>query len=168
VIDVVAPHWVGLDIDSWGLDHGCWSVLAHMFPAADVPVVQLSVHAALDLEQHVQIGRSLAALADDGVLVVASGNVVHHLGKLDGSMGDRPFDWAERFDDAAGRVMTTDPASITSLAEHPDVADAVPTSDHFLPLAYLAGLADARGTTAQVWNRSFALGSLSMTSYRVD
>ena len=165
VAEVVRPRWVGQDRDSWGLDHGTWSVLAHVFPDADVPVVQLSINAADPLEQHLDLGRRLAPLRERGVLVVASGNVVHNLRLLDPRLPEGGTDWAHRFDEAAREIMTTDPGAIGRLLEHPDVRAAVPTPDHFLPLVYLAGLAEAAGRPAEVLVGGYQLGSLSMTAY---
>ena len=168
VVDVLAPHWCGLDRDSWGLDHGTWSVLAHAFPEADVPVVQLSVNAALPIEDHIDLGRSLAPLRERDVLIICSGNVVHNLRRLDPSQPDGGADWARRFDEATRAVMTDSPGDLASVLGLPEAAAAVPTPDHFLPLAYLAGLADAAGETADVLVAGYQLGSLSMTSYTLD
>jgi len=167
VIDAVAPTWVGLDRDSWGLDHGTWSVLAHVYPAADIPVVQLAINAAQPWEYHLAVGRSLAPLRESGVLVMGSGNVVHHLGILDWSLADEGYDWAQRFDTEARRLMTTEPGEVLRLADHADVDKAVPTPDHFLPLLYIAGLAEAAGITPEVLIEGYAYGSLSMTSFTV-
>ncbi len=167
VIETLAPVWCGLDLDSWGLDHGTWSVLHHVFPAADIPVVQLSVNAAQPLEYHLAVGRALAPLRESGVLIICSGNVVHHLGLLDWGLTESGFDWAHRFDDAVRDLLTSRPGDLASIAGHPDLPNAVPTPDHFLPVAYLAGLADAAGRPAELLFQSFAYGSLSMTSYVV-
>jgi 4,5-DOPA dioxygenase extradiol len=165
VVDTVRPTWVGVDHDSWGLDHGTWSVLAHLFPEADIPVVQLSIHALEPAEYHVELGRRLAPLREQGVLVVGSGNVVHHLGRLDWGLAEDGFDWAERFDADARDLFTTEPGAAAALAERPDFADVAPSPDHFLPVLYVAGLADAAGRPLEVIVEGCAYGSLSMTSY---
>lgn len=165
VAELLAPVEVVLDEEQWGLDHGTWSVLAHMYPDADVPVVQLSIDARLPLESHMALGRSLAPLADEGVLVLGSGNVVHNLSRIAWGAGDTGFDWADRFDNAVASVMSDDPAGLGSVESHDDWKTAVPTPEHFLPLAYVAGIAAQRGSTITRFNFSRTMGSLSMTSY---
>src|SRR3954463_7825177 len=146
VAEVVKPTWVGLDHDSWGLDHGTWSVLRHAFPDADIPVVQLSINALKSFDYHLQLGASLAPLREDGVLVIGSGNVVHNLGGVSRAMPDGGFDWARRFHQAAQEFMLSNPTEVGRLDGHRDYDLAVPTPDHFLPLLYIAGVAGATGT----------------------
>jgi 4,5-DOPA dioxygenase extradiol len=168
VADAVSPTWVGADIDSWGIDHGTWSVLVHAFPDASVPVVQLSINGERPADYHLDLGRRLAPLRETGVLVLASGNVVHNLRGVDWSRPDDGFDWAQRFDTEARERMATDPSGVASLDGHRDYRHAVPTPDHFLPLLYLAGLADAVGHGTDLLVDGYAYGSLSMTSYTLD
>jgi 4,5-DOPA dioxygenase extradiol len=165
VADLVQPTWIGIDMDSWGIDHGTWSVLVHAFPDADIPVVQLSINATKSFDYHFELGATLAPLRASGVLIVGSGNVVHNLQRVDPSRPDAAFDWAQRFDDAAAQIMTTAPVDVTRLEDHADFTRAAPTPDHFIPLLYLAGLASAAGQTADVLVDGYAMGSLSMVSY---
>lgn len=162
---VLEPSVVALDHDSWGLDHGTWSVLAHMFPQADIPVLQLSIHAGQAIDYHVALGKQLAPLRERGILIVGSGNVVHNLRRLDRQLADQAFDWARDFDQHVTAIMTTNPGALVSVAQHPAYALAVPTDEHFLPLAYLAGLAAAAGAGAKVLVDGAVMGALTMTSF---
>ena len=166
IAELVKPRWIGLDHDQWGLDHGTWSVLAHLYSNADIPVVQLSINALRPLDYHLDLAARLAALRDRGVLILASGNVVHNLRRVQWNQPDAAFDWAERFDEAAIAQLADQPAAALKLLEHPDYAMAVPTPDHFIPLLYIAGLAAADEGVATPWLRGHALGSISMTCYR--
>jgi 4,5-DOPA dioxygenase extradiol len=168
IVEAVKPEYVGLDTETWGLDHGTWSVLAHVYPKADVPVVQLSIHGARDPAYHVELGARLAPLRERGVMIVASGNVVHNLRRIDWNRPDAAFDWAVRFDEAVRKVMTTDPARVTDLVAHPDYPLAAPTPEHWLPLLYIAGIAHAAGKPASILAEGYDMGSLSMTAYGVD
>ena len=120
IADVVHPTWVGADVDSWGIDHGTWSVLVHAFPDASIPVVQLSINADKPLDYHLELGAKLAPLRERGVLVVASGNVVHNLRGMDWSLTDDGYDWARRFDEDAKTRMLTDPTELATLDAHRD------------------------------------------------
>lgn len=142
VAEIVQPTWVGADQDSWGIDHGTWSVLLHAFPDADIPVVQLSINAEQPLEYHHDLGARLAPLRERGVLVLGSGNIVHNLRVMSADLRDSGSDWAARFDDAAHELLTSAPADVLKLREHPDFDRAVPTADHFIPMLYFAGLAE--------------------------
>lgn len=133
---------VFLDDDTWGLDHGTWSVLCHVFPEADVPVVQLSINETLPPAAHYQIGRQLTALRDSEVLIIGSGNLVHNLHTYAwGTHVQEPFDWAVRFENQAREWMLE--GEHQPLIDYEtlgrDAALSAPTPDHFLPLLYVLG-----------------------------
>jgi 4,5-DOPA dioxygenase extradiol len=165
VVEAVKPTWCGLDHDQWGLDHGTWSVLAHLYPDADIPVVQLSINALQPLDYHVELGAKLASLRHSGIMVVASGNIVHNLRRVQWDKPDAAFDWAERFDDAVVEQLADDPGDVLRMKDHADYSLAAPTPDHFIPLLYLAGMAAACDEKPEVLIRGYAMGSLSMTCY---
>ena len=168
VAGVLKPTFVGLDEDSWGLDHGTWSVLVHAFPKADIPVIQLSINALKPFDYHLELGARLAPLRERGILIAGSGNVVHNLRRMDRARPDAAFDWSKRFDEAVKEVMTSSPADLARMQAHQDYELAAPTPDHFIPLLYLAGLASAARRPTATLVEGYAMGSLSMTSYTLD
>ncbi|MCC8361615.1 4,5-DOPA dioxygenase extradiol [Lysobacter sp. A6] len=167
VADVVHPEYVGADRDSWGLDHGTWSVLVHAFPDADIPVVQLSINAAKPPEYHLALGARLAALRDRGVLVMGSGNVVHNLRAIDWNAKDEGFDWARRFNKDAIAIATSTPGNTPALMHRQDFLQVAPTPEHFLPFLYVAGFGAETNQPLDVVIDGYAYGSLSMTCFSV-
>ena len=167
IVEIVKPEWIGLDRDQWGLDHGTWSVLAHVYPDADIPVIQLSINALRPLNYHLSLARRLAPLRERGIMILASGNVVHNLQQLQWNEPSAAYDWAERFDDAVAGQLSRDPGDLLKVQEHADYALAVPTPDHFAPLLYIAGLASAEGLSPEPLIRGCAMGSISMTCYGI-
>lgn len=155
----------GSPADGRGLDHGAWSVLHRMFPAADVPVVQLSLDVRATPAEHVAIGRALAPLRDEGILILGSGNLTHDLRDAFSRMrrGDATTpDWAARFDAAAARALAArDEAWLVRALEEPDGRRAHPTAEHWLPVLYAFGASDERDA-ATFPLAGFDLGSLSM------
>jgi 4,5-DOPA dioxygenase extradiol len=154
----------------WGLDHGAWSVLRHLRPEADVPVVQLSLDASLSAAEHLALGRALAPLRDEGVLLLASGNLTHNLRHAFGAWhrGDQATPaWAATFDEAAARaVAERDEAWLAGALEREEGRLSHPTPDHWLPLLYVAGAAHA-GEPVTSPITGFDMGSLSMRSILV-
>ncbi len=151
--------------NGWGIDHGTWSVLVHLFPEADVPVVQLSVDARKSPQAHLELGRALAPLRDEGVLILGSGNVVHNL-HLIGWNVPGGFPWADAFDRyIRGCIEAGDYASVADYRGAGESAEkAFFTPDHYFPLLYALGAADAAdGLT--VFNDARVYGSISMTGY---
>ena len=159
---------MGLDEDSWGIDHGTWSVLVHMFPKADVPVAaaldQRDAALRVPLQPRCPTARRCAS---EGVLILGSGNVVHNLRLIDWNSPGQGTDWAQRFDDDVRAIMTSDASGLERAGDHRDFELAVPTPDHFLPLAYIAGLSAAANTPTRTLVDGYEMGSLSMTAYEL-
>lgn len=165
IAELLKPNRITLDTDSWGIDHGAWSVLTHIFPQADIPVLQLSIHAQQNFAYHFELGKKLALLRDQGVFVLGSGNVVHNLGLINWNLKQQSFDWAQDFDAQVRNAMTTNPQNLIDVLDHPAYALAVPTPEHFLPLVYIAGMAATEERTCEIWVEGGAMGSLTMTSF---
>ena len=136
---MLAPLEVRLD-NSWGLDHGTWSVLRHVYPDADIPIVQLSIDETQPASFHFEIGRKLAPLRNEGVLIVGSGNLVHNLHTYAWGrhMAD-PYDWAVHFETEAKQMMMS--GEYKSLVDYerlgPEAMLSIPTPDHYLPMLYV-------------------------------
>ncbi|MDY4040941.1 MAG: 4,5-DOPA dioxygenase extradiol [Collinsella sp.] len=150
--------------DDWGIDHGTWSVLVHMFPEADIPVVQLSVDGTSAHERAYEIGRALAPLRDEGYLIVASGNVVHNLQRVDWEHPDAASPATLSFNERIIQEVTArNDRAVIDFERLPNADYAAPTPDHFLPLLYTLGASE--GEPARVFNNISNMGSMSMTGF---
>jgi len=156
--------------EKWGLDHGTWCVLKPMYPLADIPVFQLGIVYDQTPEYHYEIGKQLSALREKGVLIIGSGNLVHNLGKVDWSGGNKVYDWAQEFDAKfADWIAKGDHTSMLNyqkiLGNTANMAH--PTYDHLLPLFYIIGLQQKNEHTS-FFNDRFDMGSISMRSFIVQ
>ena len=161
----LANHDLATDMD-WGLDHGCWSVIRHFYPEADVPVLQLSLDYRKQPSEHYNLGKELAFLRREGTLIVGSGNIVHNLRMVDWHNVAGGYDWAE---EASAKIQ-----SLIRSGNHETLINyhklgkeidlAVPTPEHYLPLLYVLALSDKKDPLA-VYNDKRTMGSLSMTSF---
>lgn len=151
----------------WGLDHGAWSVLVHMFPNAEIPVFQMSIDNSKPIYYHFQFAEQLRELRDRGVLVIGSGNIVHNL-KLSLSKNDEtPFDWAVEFDEwVKGKILTGDYNSLIDYEEYgPSALLAVPTPEHYLPMLYALALSDDEEVIRFTYEG--VISAISMRSFRI-
>lgn len=159
---------VGLD-QSWGLDHGSWSVIRRMYPKADIPVIQVSLDKNKDASIHYSLGKELAFLRKKGILVIGSGNMVHNLALLSWDMMDGGgFDWAIQANDIFKKYIRE--RDFASLADYrklgKEVSLAVPYPDHFLPMLYILGMTE-ENEAINIFNDQAVGGSLTMTSFQV-
>lgn len=156
----------GAQIDNtWGIDHGTWSVLHRMYPAADIPVCQLSVDMNATPETHFRIGKEISALREKGVLILASGNVVHNLSRVDWGMKDG-YPWAVEFDSyIKDKIISREYQEVINYRSAGNSAGiAFSSPDHFYPLLYVLG-ASKEDDRLSIFNNSCTLGALSMTCY---
>ncbi|HEX2951045.1 MAG TPA: 4,5-DOPA dioxygenase extradiol [Armatimonadota bacterium] len=168
VQSLLAPLSVRRD-QQWGFDHGTWAVLCHLFPLADIPVVQLSIDETQPAAFHYDIGKQLAPLREEGVLILGSGNLVHNLHAYSwGRHAVRPFDWAVRFEQRARELLLADDDGLLidyeALGE--DAMLAVPTPDHYLPLLYILALRHT-GEPIRFPVEGFDGGSVSMLTVQI-
>ena len=165
---LLAPVHVWRD-EQWGLDHGTWSVLCHVFPEADVPVVQLSIDETQPAIFHYEVARRLAPLRDEGVLIIGSGNLVHNLHTYAwGRHAVKPYDWAVRFENLARELILAgdnDPLVAYGTLGR-DAMMSVPTPDHYLPLLYVLALR-REGEAVSFPVEGFDGGSISMLTVRI-
>jgi len=165
---LLAPLPVTLD-ETWGLDHGTWSVLCHVYPEADVPVVQLSIDERQPASFHFELGRKLAPLRDEGVLIVGSGNLVHNLHAYAwGRHMPDPYDWAVRFEaEARSMLLAGEYQPLLNYEKlGPDALLSVPTPDHYLPLLYVIATRQ-QGEIVTFPVEGVDGGSISMLSVQV-
>ena len=155
-------------VETWGLDHGTWSVLVHVWPDADVPVVQLSLDRTLTARQHYELARALNPLRDEGIVIAGSGDFVHNLRTWKRTGEDSPYPWAVSFNEAVKSAFVR--GDHDALIDWVDLAEdaqlSVPTDEHYLPLLYVA--AQARpGDEISFFNDEITGGSISMTGVRI-
>jgi 4,5-DOPA dioxygenase extradiol len=165
---VLGPTSVQVAND-WGLDHGTWSVLVHMYPDADVPVVQLSIDETLSASEHLALARRLAVLRREGILIVGSGNLVHNLHAYGwGRKQLAPYDWGLRFEEKLRGLITAGRADEVADYEEmgPDADLSAPTPDHFLPLLYVLGQQQP-GEPVSFPCEGFDGGSISMLAVKI-
>lgn len=162
---LVSRTCIGLDME-WGLDHGCWSVLRHLFPLADVPVVQLSIDYKKTFQQHYEIAKELAVLREKNILIMGSGNIVHNLRMVDWQNKNTAFEWAVKTNDKIKKFIVNN--DYKSLLDNKtwskEFALAAPTVEHFIPLIYIMGIKE-ESEKVSFFNDKIEMGSLSMTSF---
>lgn len=162
IVDMLAPFGARLD-DSWGLDHGAWSVLKHMYPDADVPIVQVSLDIRRPSKEHYAIGQALASLRDDNILVLGSGNIVHNLPAFFRAPSPEPQPWVAAFDNLIVASIEGDHAAALNYKAQPDAAVAAPDWEHYMPVVYALG-AQRADERPHIFNRDYAPG-ISMTAF---
>lgn len=155
---------VGLD-NSWGLDHGAWSVIRRFYPDADVPVIQMSLDYYRDPQFHYDLGKQLSALRKKGILIMGSGNIVHNLRMVDWNNPDRGYDWAEEANNKFKKLISDNDHNqlINYKKLGREVELSIPTPEHFLPLLYTLALKNG-DEKISFFNDKSVMGSLSMTS----
>jgi 4,5-DOPA dioxygenase extradiol len=154
------------DLEMWGLDHGTWSVLRHMYPKADIPVLQLSMHMGKPVEYHVQLGSELSKLRDQGILILGSGNLVHNLRQIRWEPNAKPYDWAVEFDEWLKVKLEQGDYNAVLNDFHTTRAGqlSVPTLEHYLPLHYILGASDKKDQLKFEFEE-LQNGSISMRSF---
>ncbi|MBU3128772.1 4,5-DOPA dioxygenase extradiol [Clostridium tagluense] len=154
--------------EKWGLDHGAWSVLAHMYPKADIPVFQMSLNRLGDANYHYNLGKKLSVLREKGILIIGSGDIVHNLRIMNYEMNAKPFDWASEFDNYISEaIVSRMHDNIIHYEKFGKSAElSVPTKEHYLPLLYIAGLQEESDEVNFIY-KGIQHSSMSMTSIQI-
>jgi 4,5-DOPA dioxygenase extradiol len=160
IADCLAPEPVAMDF-GWGLDHGAWSILAHLRPNADIPVLQLSLDRNRSAAEHYRLAAGLAPLRREGVLILGSGNIVHNLGMMNWRQPEAAFDWAQRFEDRIQACLVAGDHDGLLALDDTDARLAVPTPEHYLPLLYIAALREP-GEAIAFANERIEYGAIGM------
>ncbi len=168
---LISKTVVGLD-EKWGLDHGCWSVLKHIYPNADIPLVQLSLDYYQDAQYHYELAKELSSLRKKGVLIVGSGNLVHNLRMIAWDKFNEPeyaYDWAsEALEKMKKQILANDHQSLINYKMQGEAFKlAIPTSEHYLPLIYILALKE-ENEKVSFFNDKTVAGSLAMTSLLIE
>ncbi len=161
---------IGLD-DKWGLDHGCWSVVKHLYPDADIPVIQLSLDYLQSPQYHYDLSKELSSLRKKGVLIIGSGNMVHNLGMVSWDKMEEPgygYDWAIEANEKMKKfILSNDHKSLINYKLLGRAFDlAIPTPEHYLPLLYSLALKE-ENESVEIFNDKAVAGSLTMTSIKI-
>lgn len=165
--DLLHNARVGLDHE-WGLDHGCWSIVKHMYPDANIPVVQLSIDYTKPPRWHYELGRELSSLRNKEILIIGSGNMVHNLRMIDWSLSGSGYDWAQAMNETFKTLITSHEHE--RLIHYPELGKeallSIPAPDHYLPLLYILGI-QGRDEPVFIFNDKTVMGSISMTSLKI-
>ena len=159
---------IRLDTKEWGFDHGSWSVIKHIYPKADIPMIQLSIDHYATFEQHYKLAKQLSYLREQGVLIVGSGNIVHNLRAVDWHQRVDGYDWAVEVRDNVNQwLLEQKHDELISITQRGgNYRMAIPTSEHYIPLLYAAALQD-ENEKLTLFNDKLTMGSLSMTGVRI-
>jgi len=164
---IVTKTDIGMD-SQWGLDHGAWSVIKHLYPNADVPVIQFSLDFNKTPHDHYDLGKELSSLRWKGVLIIGSGNMVHNLRDVDWINPDKGYVWAEAANEEFKKlILANDHESLIHYKElGNEIQQAIPTPEHYLPMLYILGLKQ-ENESVSFFNDKTVLGSMSMTSFKI-
>jgi 4,5-DOPA dioxygenase extradiol len=152
-----------------GIDHAAWAPLAHLYPAQKIPVLELSIDINRTPRYHFELGRRLAGLRTERILVIGSGNIVHNLGEIDWNPDASPFEWAIEFDELVKQAILS--KDFETLIDHEKIGDiatrSVPTNDHYLPMLYTLGMTASDEEPISFFHESIQHGSVSMRCFRI-
>jgi len=166
--ELLSPVNIEMD-QNWGFDHGCWSVLRHMFPEATIPVLQLSLDYTLSPQAHFDLARNFSGLRRKGILVIGSGNIVHNLRMVNWHKPTGGHDWAEEINEKIKNLILAKEHKTLIGFAHPDqeMALAIPTAEHYIPLLYALALQE-KNESVSIFNDKVVYGSVSMTSIKIN